>query len=267
MKRLFQWVMAAILICGATVFTACSSNDDNPATPDLNVAEKIIGKWMTVDIVGQATLTSEKNVITFVSPTKAYVSESRVNFTETEAKWSSHLEYDVEISGNNMTLTGHPDDNVTLVREYNVTAIDDAQMLVNYKHTTFRNGEVINVREQYVRYEKVTADYSEAILGTWEGQTSEGLNVRWEIKADGTYVYSRKIDDGDWETMVDFFNEYFADGYLFCARWKNVDDGMGEQRQWWEIESIQDGVMKWKALCQNEDGSTFIITAEMNKKQ
>ena len=32
MKKYFNWVLAAILVCGATVFTACSSdNDDNPA--------------------------------------------------------------------------------------------------------------------------------------------------------------------------------------------------------------------------------------------
>ena len=30
-KRMIQWAMAAALICGASVFTACSSNDDNPA--------------------------------------------------------------------------------------------------------------------------------------------------------------------------------------------------------------------------------------------
>ena len=35
MKKLFQWaIAAALIICGASVFTACSSNDDNPATPD-----------------------------------------------------------------------------------------------------------------------------------------------------------------------------------------------------------------------------------------
>ena len=33
MKRMMQWAMAAALICGATVLTACSSNDDNPVTP------------------------------------------------------------------------------------------------------------------------------------------------------------------------------------------------------------------------------------------
>ena len=30
---MLQWVMAATLVCGASVFTACSSNDDEPNTP------------------------------------------------------------------------------------------------------------------------------------------------------------------------------------------------------------------------------------------
>ena len=45
-KNFVHWMFAAILVCGASVFTSCSSNDDNPTQPDLNVAEKIIGKWM-----------------------------------------------------------------------------------------------------------------------------------------------------------------------------------------------------------------------------
>ena len=38
MKRLLQWMMAATLICGMSVLTACSSDDDNnnnpPVLPD-----------------------------------------------------------------------------------------------------------------------------------------------------------------------------------------------------------------------------------------
>ena len=34
MKKINQWMLAAILICGASVFTSCSSNDDNPVGPD-----------------------------------------------------------------------------------------------------------------------------------------------------------------------------------------------------------------------------------------
>ena len=31
MRNLKKWMLAAILICGTGVFTACSSNEDNPA--------------------------------------------------------------------------------------------------------------------------------------------------------------------------------------------------------------------------------------------
>ncbi|MBR1667345.1 MAG: glycoside hydrolase, partial [Bacteroidaceae bacterium] len=34
MKKLIQWVLAATLVCGASIFTACSSDeDDNPVVP------------------------------------------------------------------------------------------------------------------------------------------------------------------------------------------------------------------------------------------
>ena len=47
--KMFQWVIAAALMCGTSVFTSCTSKNDNPvapAQPDLNIAEKIIGRWM-----------------------------------------------------------------------------------------------------------------------------------------------------------------------------------------------------------------------------
>ena len=72
--RLFQWAMAIAMICGTIVFNACTSNDDNPTMPDLNVAEKIIGKWIKSDQNGQPLPTDGKMVYTFVSPTKAYMS-------------------------------------------------------------------------------------------------------------------------------------------------------------------------------------------------
>ena len=49
MKKQVIWMMVAILtLCGSAMMTSCSSNDDNPATPDLNLSEKIIGKWIEV---------------------------------------------------------------------------------------------------------------------------------------------------------------------------------------------------------------------------
>ena len=260
MNKVLSWVFAATLICGLNVFSSCDS-DNNHARPSYNLAEKIIGKWIVVDIDGQPALTNDKTVITFVSPTKAYVSESKADFTESKVKWAAHLEYDVEISGNKMTLTGQ-DDNFTLVQEYTVTAIDDAQMLANLKHTTFHNGEAKTHPEQYVRFEKITADYSEAVLGLWECtgltgiETYNDANARLEFLADGTYRYYRKNDAGQWQAVTTReFQDYFVDGPLLATRWQNK--GEDELREWWEIESLSSNEMAWTALRQNADGSTF----------
>ena len=65
MRKIFNWMLAATLIYGASVFTACSSNDDNPAPPDLNLSEKIIGKWIHTDTDGETVTTDMKSVYTF----------------------------------------------------------------------------------------------------------------------------------------------------------------------------------------------------------
>ena len=238
-----------------------------PAVID-GLAEKLLGKWVEVEVDGQPAPTFDNSVTTFVSATKAFYSSSRPDYTEKQLKWSAHREYDVKISGNKVTLTGHPESepDITLLEEFVISSITATDIVCKYRHTTIRDGQMHGtVIDKNARLVKTDIDYRLDVIGTWEGKTSEGLNVRWEIKDDGTYVYSRKVGDGDWETMVDLFNEYFADGYLFCARWKNASDGMGEQRQWWEIESIQNGVMKWKALNQDSDGSTYTETVELTK--
>ena len=62
----------------------------------------------------------------------------------------------------------------------------------------------------------------------------------------------------------DVLSEYFVDGILLCTRWKNTADSE-ELREWWEIESIEGGVMKWKALRQRENGSTYTATFQMTR--
>ena len=267
--ELREWWEIESLSGNEMVWTALRQNADGTTVQqkmtwkkiDLKVAEKIIGKWMEAEIDGKPAPTNSKSVITFVSSTKAIVSESLVNFTPTLPRWGSFLEVEVQKDGNRLTLTGHPQDTVTIVKEYNVTAIDDAQMSANYKHTSFRNGEVRFVLEQYVRYEKVTADYREAVLGLWECTELTGIetyndaNARLEFFADGTYKYWRKNTAGEWEAVTTReFQDYFVDGTLLATRWKN--QGEAELREWWEIESISGDQMVWTALRQNPDGTT-----------
>lgn len=51
MKNLMQWVLAATLICGTSVFNSCSSdNDDNPS-PESGANGELVGQWYS-DVSG-----------------------------------------------------------------------------------------------------------------------------------------------------------------------------------------------------------------------
>ena len=170
------------------------------------------------------------------------------------------MKADVVISDNKVTLTSHPEEDATMVDEFNITAIDATGFTANHKITTTVDGDVVRYMEDFVLYEKV-ADYSEAVLGLWECTELTGIetfndaNARLEFFADGTYKYWRKNTAGEWETVTTReFQDYFVDGTLLATRWKN--EGETELREWWEIASIADGQMTWTALRANADGST-----------
>jgi hypothetical protein len=275
MKRMIQWVMAAILICGVNVFMSCSKEDnpvnDQPPVID-NLVEKLSGKWICSEVDGDPMLTCDKSVITFLSATKATVSFSKGDFGETgtKRKWSDCREYEIEISGNKVLLVGSANKTITLVDEMVISSITDTEIFCCYKHTTYRNGEQLEYYENDVKMVKVTADYRKAIVGTWESDVINGdisQTWRWEFKADGTYVFSLKIGDGRWETFDDEFAEYFVDGPLFCMRWKQVDEGKGEQRDWWEISSFDESVMDCTNYTQDDNGMTYTDTFKMRKIQ
>jgi hypothetical protein len=269
-KKNFYWMLAAILVCGASVFTSCSSNDDNPAQPNLNVAEKIIGKWMVAEIEDQPCPTNWKTVLTFESPTKAYGSLSDYY----SLSWNVRVLADVTIDGNKVSVINE-DGNTKNVLDCTILSITDTEMLMSSDWNVYVDGQSVQ-HEVYgkERYVRITNDYKDAILGTWEGHSTgaegsefdDGENHRWEYLADGTFRYYHKVD-GQWQMSDDVLHDYFVDGTLLCTRWKNVGEGQQENREWWEIESIENDVMKWKALRMREDGSTYTATFEMTKVQ
>ena len=272
MKKFFNLMLAAILICGASVFTSCT-NSDNPAQPvepGLNVAEKITGKWMVAEIEGQPCPTNWKTVLTFVSPTQAYGSLSDYY----SLSWNERVEGDVEINGNNVSIVSQ-DGNTKNVFDCTVLSISNTEMVISSDWNVYVDGKSVQ-HEVYgkERYERITYDYKDAIIGMWEGVSTgaegsefdDGENHRWEYMTDGTFNYFRKVN-GQWQISDDDYADYFVDGTLLCTRWKNAGEGQEERREWWEIESIEDGVMKWKALRQREDGSTYTATFEMKKKE
>ena len=260
---MMNWMLAAILICGASVFTSCST-DDNPVNPADNLAEKIIGKWIMNDFNGESLPTNGKGVFDFVSATKATVSASIVAHSEIEELWNDHTEYAVEIKGNKVTLTHEfKEEGVTITFELTVNSITSTQIKTDMVITAIINGEKLDSPELPIDFKRVTRDYSEEILGLWEckgiigDETYNDANGRLEFFEDGTYNFYRLNDEGEWEVVTTReFQEYFVDGTLMATRWKNIDEDE-TLREWWEIKSLKGDKMQWKALRVNEDDSTF----------
>ncbi len=255
-------ILLTILAVAAMAFVGCSKDDDK--TID-NLAEKLKGKWMIADRDGQAALTNEKSVLTVLSATEALLSTSRENYSSTALKWSAYLECSVAIDGNKVTITGHPNEHITIINELNIHSITTTKMEVTFKLIMKRDGEIVRSRDPIeMRYEKVTTDYKDAVLAKWECtgltgiETYNDANAQLEFYQDGTYNYWRKNGD-QWEAVTNReFQNYFVDGTLLATRWKN--QGEEELREWWEIASIAGNEMEWTALRKKEDGTTVTQT-------
>ena len=269
MTTLRQWVLAAILIIsGASVFTGCTdSNSDNPVDEKF-LSEKIIGKWIVADLNGVPAPTNQKTVLSFVSPTKVIGVMADCYGTA----WNEDLSADVSIEGNKVTFVSSKDaegrDHLVCMT---VNSIDDKDMLMAYDWRIFVDGELIFQDVTQDRWERITEDYETDILGMWEGKRSndesefdDGKVHRWAFRADGTYTFYDKVD-GEWKATDDVMNDYILDGTLLCTRWKAKGDGAKENREWWEIESVKNGVMKWKALRLRDDGTTYTANYELVK--
>lgn len=254
-------VLALALV--ALLFASCKKEN--------KIEQQIIGKWITTDRDGHTALTNEKSVLTFLSATEALLSMSREGYSSTGSKWSAYLECSVAIDGNKVTLTGHPNEHITLVNEMNIRSITATDMEGTFKHIIMRDGVIVSETDPIeMRWVKITADYKQAILGKWQGHVTsamgsaydDGEDHQWEYLDDGTFRYYLQDEEGNWVTNPDqTLSEYFVDGTLLCTRW--VIDGT-EYREWWEIASIANGVMNWTALRQNEDG-TYTATFQMEK--
>ena len=206
-------------------------------------------------------------LVTHLSPTKAYGSLSDFY----SDSWNKHTSADVVIDGINVTLTAFENEHTKHITVSDIYSISDMDMFLKSDWKVFVDGEmVINEVYNKERYIRIDKDFEKDVIGVWEGKVTstedehtDGQLHRWEYKADGTYVYYNKVDD-EWVKSNDALAEYFVDGILLCTRWKKTADS-DELREWWEIESIKDGVMKWTALRMRDDGTTYTSTFEMTK--
>lgn len=252
MKKLsFLTLLAAVILAG------CSK--DNVT----NLNEKIIGKWMAVDIDAQSVLTDEQSLYTFVSSTKAYLTSAWAISKLSEGDvWYLPVDVDVVIKGKKMTLTYNLDENTEVEEVFKFTSIDDERFEANHTISVKENGEEVISNEGVVHFTKITDNFSEDILGTWEcleitgSQTHNDDNARLEFFSDGSYNYYRKNASGEWELVTDrVLNEYFVNGNFLATRWQEA--GQPIEYEYWEIQNIDGDHMKWMAVRQLPDGLRY----------
>lgn len=237
--------------------------------PEFNVAEQIIGKWITSDADAEPVVTNEKLVMDFVSTTEALVSASFNHNPAAGTSWFDMLEHDVTINGNIVTLTCQYDPVTTTTEIFTIIDINDNEFFGTLQFSLNVNGNVVFAKDNTVRYVKVNDDYSETIVGMWQGHCTsagsvfdDGQEHRWEYLADGSFRYYTEVD-GQWQLSNDEYANYFVTGYLLCTRWRNAG-GDAENREWWEV-TINGDTMNWTALREDENGQRYTATFEMEK--
>lgn len=229
------------------LITSCSSNEDSPVAPvepDLNLAEKLIGKWLYWGYDGQIAETEESSVTTFVmegSTLKAYISQSLPKY----GLWVHNQPADVKIDGNKVTVTMQAG-NTTTVEEMTDITLTDTEFNYTSKFCVYKDGEMIDDMLYKLHCTKLYDDYSQIILGRWEGTiTSDEPGYEpepfcGEYFSNGTNV-EYELVDGQWTEVETEYAEYFIDGNLLCTRWKYP--GKEEEHENSIIMSYDDGTL------------------------
>ena len=262
-------VFAAIAVAMMSIFLVGCYKE---IAPDTSLAEKLMGKWVLDAKDDAPILTNSKIAYNYVSASKAYLSASLDANPDLGTLWGDLLEAEVAVRGNKVTVTYHPDPNTTAVHDFSVSSINDSEFSAYAAVTVTTNGEVVVSERGPVRFKRVHADYSTAILGLWEGHMvssesayDDGQEHRWLYKEDGSFVFYVKNEKGVWVEKNDEFAEYFVAGDLLCTRWKNAGVGAKECREWWDITAVSEDRMVWTALREKKDGTRYTAAYSMKK--
>ena len=251
-----------------TRYTAAFSMYRVSVPTQAEIEKAIVGKWMNAEMNGVPSLTNNKGVYTFISTESAYMSSSVKGKPGLGDLWHNFVPLDVNIKDNVITLTHQLDEHRTMTIEMTVTSINDESMHADVHATLTVDGTVMGSVNDHILYEKVKERYQKPIVGLWEGRRTSGGTTeyhRWEYLSDGTYNFYLKEGEGQWVKMKDELSEYFVDGRLLCTRWKNAGEGTQENREWWEVRSIENDAMIWTALRQDEQGDRYVESFAMNK--
>lgn len=257
MKKINCRFLSLMVIVAACLMTSCK--DKVPTENE--ILNNIEGKWKLVSENGQDLITNHHRVRTFNADGTLISSYSATD----NGIWDAKSTWDYSVAGNVLTQVRQTADGETELHtiSYISKSYFQESKCENLLHPEESNNNLTT-------WQKVTVDYSNFILGVWEGVSMDGdqtfgdANHRWQYNADGSYVYFNKNADGVWEPNGDTDSQYFVDGDFLATRWTN--EGV-ENREWWEIKTCNATTMEWVAIRERADGSRYKTTFTMRRIQ
>lgn len=254
MSRLVSFFLLVVFAFLASFsFISCKHENLN----EERIKKVIIGKWKKKTINGAWIPTNQESVWTFYSDGTATVS-----FSSVDGIWDEKEFGDYVVAENAVTVKKKSDGDV-ITR----TVSEISNNKLTFSNTiSFLHPELCS--ELQCTFEKIRSDYSQKIVGLWQGVSSEGdetygdYNHRWEYFADGTYIYYELVN-GHWVASDNTYNVYVVDGDWLATRW--MDKEGHDYREWWDIESCDDSKMTWKAIRERADGTYYVARFEMKR--
>lgn len=250
-------------IVAIVTLSSCSESDDSPSQKEIET--KIIGKWKKIVNDGTDVLTNNRLVKTFFTNKEGTYSTSR--YFEGQYLWQNKLKFQYEVKGSDLYESFVDKDKSSKIRS-RITSIDENKLCED--DYGLIGDEYVPIKMSTI-FQKVTADYSKDIIGTWEGvemtgeETFGDINHRIEYKADGTYTYYDKYGDS-WKPSTDVDNEYNIDGDWLTSRWR-VMPGADYDYESWDIIQMNNGIMKWSGLREKTDHTRYTATFTWKKVQ
>ena len=171
MKKLMQWMLAAILICGASVFTSCTSdNDDNP-TEEEQFEQEMTAAMADAQTYGPQTDAFAREVAKRFNGCVTDINYKTRESATRKCKTDNSRPYDLKDLARTTIIAGWDSTEIKPVIDYLVKTSTERGFFGRYKHQTSDYGywgDIVNLK-----YEKLMTEIQVKTYGMFYASLDE----------------------------------------------------------------------------------------------
>lgn len=235
--------------CGLLLGCSQSGDSGDDSTTYSFNAESAVGTWVMMMIGGEEVATNDRFVMRLNEDmTQDYYAIISDGEGSTMLSYTQNATYSVENG-----ILSVISDMVDLELQCAITSGElcgqSGDVLTYTEIKNIQGGVDCYVESEYKGI-RCTVDYSEQIIGMWEGTVIEGDenepfdNIRLDFRDDSLFDFYYQDSDGEW-IMLEQDNTYAILGNLFGSQW-NESETQIIAETW--ITTIDSDTMTWRAV-------------------